>query len=237
MYFTVNILASLRFCKWYLFNELSGTTSRRPLYVATSCCVSAVLMFRLCLAFRCFNLFCYRCQAPLDSSRFVWDCKGRKFFLFRKKKIFFFISFSLHLYPSFKNPTPSSEAECKGKKTFPSSKKKIKLFSPPFVVVFQPIPSSSEAECKGRKNYPLSNIWCVICCYTPHNQLEYSKKKWNEFIGMWLTGLKWELERELIGPGKRDVLHRALGGKRFKGTIFIAAKKEKSSAEDAKINL
>ena len=51
---------------------------------------------------------------------------------------------------------------------------------------------------------------------------------------MWLTGLKWELERELIGPGKRDVLHRALGGKRFKGTIFIAAKKEKSSAEDAK---
>lgn len=30
MYFTVNIFASLRFYKWYLFNELSGSTSRRP---------------------------------------------------------------------------------------------------------------------------------------------------------------------------------------------------------------
>lgn len=42
-----------------------------------------------------FQSFIYRCQTPFGNSRFVWDCKGRKLFLFRKKKIIYFLS--LHL--------------------------------------------------------------------------------------------------------------------------------------------
>ncbi len=37
------------------------------------------LIFRFQFDFRRFNLF-YRCQAPLDNSRFVWDCKGSDLF-------------------------------------------------------------------------------------------------------------------------------------------------------------
>lgn len=51
---------------------------------------------------------------------------------------------------------------------------------------------------------------------------------------MWLTGLKWQLEKGADRTGQRDVRRRALGRKRLKGTIFIAGKKEKGSAKGAK---
>ncbi len=152
-------------------------------------------MFRQRPAFRCFNLFFNASRTPSVWLPFVWDCKGRKLFLFCKKKIkififFIFSSFPFSIFPSLPTfklfPVPS-EAECKGSKLFLIRKKKIKIlktfFPPSRLPSFQPhplpfllVPSSSEAECKGSKTSAPRNTNAAIFSPERHNPLEYSTK-------------------------------------------------------------
>ena len=191
MYFIVSIFAPLRLCKWYLFNELSDLTSRWSLYVATSCCAPAVLMFRPCLAFRCFNLFVFAIKLRLVALVSFGTAKVGNFFSSANKKWnIFYLLFFIFISPSFpfSKPRPlPPKRSAKVEKLFHPPRKKIKLFSLPFVVAFHLVPSSSEAECKGRKKYTLRNIYRVFYSTVPHNQLEYNKKKSQRPAGSWKT--------------------------------------------------
>ena len=156
MYFTVNIFASLRFYKWYLFNELSGSTSRRPSISLRLPLRPVLLFWHPFPSFQSFFLFAseLRSLAPVSFG----TAKVGNFFSSANKKwnnfYLLFSSSSLSRQPLFSTFPSSSEAECKGRKTFPFRKKKIKLFFFFLVVAFHQSPLPPKRSAKVGKYIP-----------------------------------------------------------------------------------